>query len=295
MIPARGNIHSSRLAKRRRRFFFLKIFLTMLLFGGFVSGVAYVLRDERVNIARVYVEGNSAVPTEEILSLVRQKIEGSYFYLFPKRNILLYPRRGIEASVASAYPRLNAVKVSLRDLSSIVLKVEEKLPFALWCGAEYVLEDRGLCYFTDERGFIFAKAPDFSGSSFKRYFTPLSGSEPIGQNLLPVEVFQTLQSFLATLDGEELAVSGVSLHSAGSAQAHLQGGGRILFNLNQDLPLALENLKLLFRSNSFAGQSKQVLASLDYIDLESPNKIFYKPKGSISVKPTNNGTSTLSQ
>src|SRR5258708_6574456 len=122
MIP-RGNVHSSKLAQRRRRIFFIKLGFFAFLFILSICTLAFLLRNERITIARVYAEGNSAITTEDLQSIVRDKISGSYFFLIPKNNILFYPRQSIEGAIAAAFPRLNFVSVSGRDLTSLTVKV----------------------------------------------------------------------------------------------------------------------------------------------------------------------------
>ena len=294
MIPQRGNVHSSRLAERRRKIFFVKLWFFAILIALFLAGAAYLLRHEKVTVARVYAEGNSAIATEDLRRIVREKIAGSYFYLIPKDNILFYPRKEIQAAIAEAFPRIETVEVGKRDLTAITVSVAEKRPFALWCGEAYAPKDSGNCYFLDKSGGVFAKAPDFSGTVFMRYYGGSFSAEPIGKNVLPAEEFKTFQFFLETLKREGFAVSAVAFKEDGLTEGYFDNGGKILFNRSQDLARVIENLKLLISSSNFAGKDASGKFLVDYIDLQSPNKIFYKPrsKAKPAVAPVATSTAT---
>ena len=292
MIPQRGNVHSSRLAQRRRKIFFIKLGFFAFLLIAAVGGVAFALRSDRITIARTYVEGNSAISTEELQAIVRDKIRGSYFFVIPKNNILFYPRNDIQAAIAAAYPRLERVEVAKRDLTGVTVSVAEKHPFALWCGESYSSEDAGRCYFLDKSGFVFAKAPDFSGMVFMRYYGGGLGAEPVGKVLLADGGFPSFQFFLETLKREGLTVAAVFFKEGGLTEGYFENGGKIIFNRSQDLTRVIENLKLLLESSSFAGKDSSGKFYVDYIDLQSPNKIFYKPRGKREVKPASTTSSS---
>jgi len=293
MIPSRGNVQSSRLAQRRRKVFFVKLWFFTILFALFLAGAAYLLRDERITVARVYAEGNSTISTEELQKIVREKIAGSYFYLVPKNNILFYPSAEVEAAIAAAFPRVEKVEVGKRDLTAITVSVAEKRPFALWCGEGYSSADSGRCFFLDKNGQVFAKAPDFSGVVFMRYYGGGLGGDPIGKGVLPTEDFKTFQFFLETLKREGFAVSSVAFLAGGLTEGYFDNGGKIIFNRSQDLAQAIQNLKLLIESSNFAGKDASGKFLVDYIDLQSPNKIFYKPRSKAKpVVTTTTSTST---
>ncbi|MCE9644067.1 hypothetical protein K8Q93_02420 [Candidatus Parcubacteria bacterium] len=293
MIPSRGNVQSSRLAQRRRKVFFVKIGFFGILSLLVLLGAFFLLRNERITIVRAYTEGNSAISTEDLQRVVREKISGSYFYLIPKSNILFYPRAEVEAAIAAAFPRVEKVEVGKRDLTAITVSVAEKRPYALWCGEAYSSADGGRCFFLDKNGQVFAKAPDFSGVVFMRYYGGGLGGDPVGKGVLPTEEFKTFQFFLETLKREGFAVSSVAFLGGGVTEGYFDNGGKILFNRSQDLAQVIQNLKLLIESSNFAGKDSSGKFLVDYIDLQSPNKIFYKPRSKAKpVVTTTTSTST---
>lgn len=290
MIPSRGNVHSSKLAQRRRKVFMVKLGFFGILFASFLVGAYFLLRNDRITIVRAYTEGNSAISTEDLQKIVRQEISGSYFYFVPRNNILFYPRKELTAAIAEAFPRIDSVEVSKHDLTGIMVTVAEKRPFALWCGDVYVAGDNGRCYFIDKNGLVFAKAPDFSGYVFLRYYGGGLGAEPIGKFVLPTDSFKTFQFFLETLKREGLAVSSVAFKDGDLTEGYFDNGGKIIFNRSQDLARVIENLKLLLSSSNFAGKDSSGKFLVDYIDLQSPKKIFYKPRS--KTKPVTVTAST---
>ncbi|MFQ5661686.1 MAG: cell division protein FtsQ/DivIB [Candidatus Paceibacteria bacterium] len=272
MMIRRKHHRPSKLAQRRRKIFLFKIGGAAVGVIALFVGLVYVAGLEEFNISEITVEGNSAIAERSIKEIIEDKISGKLLFLFPKSNILLYPREDTEAAVLEAYKGIKEIKISVEDLQSISVTVDERKPFALWCDKEATEEES--CYFLDEDGYIFTKAPSFSGSVYFRYFSVLS-EEPVGQQFMESPEFQNMTFFLSSLS--DIGLTPILLNEVDDAdyEMHLEEGGKILFGQDQSLSFVFDNIQSVFDSEEF---EKSDLSELDYADFRFGNKVYFKFK-----------------
>ena len=283
MIGQRGRrFQTSRVAKRRRKRLLLKFGAVVLVVVFLIGFFSWLSHRTEVSIANIFIEGSSVVSEEEILALVNEKLAGDYLKLFSKSNILLYPRRDIQATALNSFKRLESVELSFEDFRSISVTVQERKPHALWCehvrGEDFedeTQDEQGRCYFLDERGLIFSKAPDFTGNVFFEYYGPIDEGEVIGQQFLTENEFRTISFFINSSRDSGLEPISLALSGSTDVELRLSDGSRIIFGREQDFDEVIENLQSVFESETFT--EKEPL-ELDYIDLRFGNRVFYKFK-----------------
>ena len=105
-----------------------------------VTGIVFGLRSERINIADINIKGNSALATKVLTGFTEDIISGNFAFVFPKSSIFLYPREDLQASLLNSFKEIKEVDVSFDSLQSISVNIEERKPYALYCG-EYFAHD----------------------------------------------------------------------------------------------------------------------------------------------------------
>lgn len=275
MPRRRKRFTSSKYAQRRRKAAYAKtIFITFALVL-FIGAVAWLSRLEDIRIAAVEVEGNSIITNEELVSIVDERLQGTYFFLIPRSNTLLYPRRDITAAVLSSFPRLVTAEVSFIDFQSIILSVEERVPYARWCGDDLTLlevEDNR-CYFLDADGFIFAKSPGFTGNVFMNFYGSIDSNNPVGAQFLSRQEFRNIVFFLNSLKRLSIDPAMLIISNDIDLELFLDSGTRIILRRNNDFADILTNLKSIFASEVFRDIN---MLTVDYIDLRFGRKVYYK-------------------
>ena len=88
-------LRSSRLAKRRRQALYFKAAAIVFVIFSFTGTAAYLLRQPEVTIRGISVEGNEVVSAEELGMLARGELQGNYFFLFPRSNVFIFPKRRV--------------------------------------------------------------------------------------------------------------------------------------------------------------------------------------------------------
>ncbi|PIT96656.1 hypothetical protein COT82_01970 [Candidatus Campbellbacteria bacterium CG10_big_fil_rev_8_21_14_0_10_35_52] len=294
---------SSKLAKRKRKLFLLKISGIVLAIIAIIAGAVFILRIENIKIANILIDGNFAVSDKSIRMFAQERISGNYLFFFPKSSILLYPRRNMEAAIFDAFKSIKDINIEAENLQTISIKIKERKPSALWCGVEIhgiiaeelnkeqteeqierqqteekdeekKLADK--CYFLDEGGFIFSEAPEFSGNAYFRYYGPLLGEEneaPIGRQFMTEEDFDKIIFFLSSL--KEIGLKSVYFGSINEDDFEIkfESGGRIFFGKKQNLSYIFDNIKSVFESKEF---NEKDMSELDYADFRFGNRVYFK-------------------
>jgi hypothetical protein len=275
-----GSSRTKRLKKVVRALLFHALF-TLILFSLFLGLLALLSRLPAFSIRTVTVRGTVLLSSDEIKAATSDVLAGSYYHLFAKRNSFIYPRKSIERHLLDAFKNAKTVTVERRGWTTVNVSVKEREPAGVWCGKtprpsgleeELVSEP---CYYLDSNGYVYAKAPTFTGSVFFTYYSDLS-SEPIGQYVLPPGSFAKLAGYLAALK-----IAGVTPRSIGLMDGHdiavgLPDNSQVLFTDSTDPEKLGNDLKTVLDSSEFKTELAAAPLGLDYIDFRFGGKIFYK-------------------
>ena len=249
--------------KRRKR---IQLVLLSIGFLAILFSLVYLSRQERFLIIEVVILGENVIDKEEITQTARRLLAGYYLWIIPRANTLIYPRHTIRQGLIEEFPRLKSVNLNLGERQKLLITVEERAPFALYCISD--------CFFLDEEGLIFAPAPSFSSGVYFIYTTQDPIENSVGQRFLAVEEFKLLSKFLETLAALNIEPS--TLEVGGSEyRLSLSNDGQIIWRRDSDLVLVRSNLEAFLSDNSIQAQ-KNFLDRIFYLDLRTANKVFYK-------------------
>ncbi len=274
-LSSKPQFRSSALLKRKRRRLVISSVLVSLAAAVFLGGGTYLSHLPKISIERAYVEGNAAVSSEEILTSLREEIQGRYLGLFSKKNIFLYPKKEISLRLLRDFPRLSAASVGFRDFESVTVEIEERGASGIWCGES--LDKNGDCYFLDGDGFLFAKAPKFSSQVFVEYYGPISSSTPLRASLLTPEELHRTWYLLHELGRLGLIPQSFYADLTIRREIVFGSGGRLIFESTRDYGGLLRDLEALLQSEPFKGFNRETF-DLDYIDMRLGSKVFYKKR-----------------
>ena len=268
-----------------------------VLFIALLWGLSYFSRHPKVIIQNILVEGNRVIPAEEIKDTVLEKISGNYFFLFSKKNFLIYPKRSLEKDLLDKFHRIEYLSIKRLDRNTLAVSLKE------WQG-KYLLCEMNSdddCYFMNSSGFVFDKAPNFSGSVYFRIYSSNLFKETddlIGQTFMPMEEFAELldfkekigkffqikaleigengdYKFLLEIDGNNLnpyiAFKKPARNAPATTSQMLAGAGG-----ESDFDKIFDNLALAIGAEPLSLELKDKIDSLEYLDLRYDNKVLYK-------------------
>ncbi len=266
-------LRSSKLTRRKRQSFALKILFLVVAILLLIAGISYLLKRPEVSIQEVVLNGNETVLLEDIKSLVNKEISGDYFFIFPRSDIFIYPRNFIEKSILLKFKRVEEVKVSSVGFNSILVEIKERKPKALWCGENRLEDAIPECFFLDENGLLYASSPVFTGDIYFRFYGPLGDGSSVGQYFLPKKRFQEILFFLQSLRKSDIQATELAVGDVNSYELYLGSSTRVLFAQDAKLSSVLDNLKSTLLSDDLKNNGT---VGIDYIDLRFGNKVYYK-------------------
>lgn len=226
------------------------------------------------------MEGNDVVPDKEIKSLVDEQINGKYFYIIPKNNIFFYPKNNIKNKILKTFKRVYYVKINIADLTSIVVTVKERKPYALWCGESIPndnITSKGKCYFIDDKGFLFAKSPTFSDNVYFTVYGDVTGAKSgdlLGGVFLNEERLKKFIRLKDLLEKEGIKTSKLVQKENNDFEFYISPSGVLIFNESQDMKKLLRNLVSAIDVKKSEG--KDINKNLEYIDARFNNKVIFK-------------------
>jgi hypothetical protein len=285
------SLKSPRLVQKKRRKFAWIFSLSALAAVAFLYALSQLASLNVLTIQGVAVTGAASVEQEGVSAYVQDAIAGKYLWLLPKANIMLYPKDALTAGLLGTFPGLESAELGLGDGRILTVTVVERKPTALWCAGDYSRpvfseSDEGIpadCYFMDDAGLIYSKAPIYSGSAFMRYYGLVDdGTDPLKHQYMDADAFATLGLFVRGTRDYGLPVAGLSASTTGAYELYLDGPAfadgeaRILFDAKQPLDDTFGNLTAFFDKQDFKRKGETVARQLDYLDLSFGSKIYYK-------------------
>jgi len=276
------------LKKKRRKIFLNKVLIFTLVFLVIFIGLAYLSRVSALNISSVGIINNKVIDTENIKNSVNTELSGFYLWFFPKKNILLYSKNSIKDELMNKFPRIKDVNVSLQENRVLEVSITERTALYTWCGETLpsieVNSTTSECYFLDDSGYIFDKAPYFSGEVYFKFFGKIDFKDgtPLGSSFSP-EIFQQFLSFKKILEDTKLEPVTLLLEGDGNIKIFLSGqaskmGPEILLRTDLDFKQIAENLETALTTEPLQTEFKDKYSSLEYIDLRFGNRVYYKFK-----------------
>ena len=289
-MKKRSVLNSPRLLefkKKKNKILKRKIIVSFLGFLFFFIIITFLSKLERFNLNTINIVGNEVIETEKIEEIVKAKIKGNYYYLFPKTNFILYPKKNIEEDLKNKFKRIKEISVNDLNINTLEIKIEERVASHIYCGESFKhfesLEEEK-CYFMDEDGFIFDDAPYFSGNVYLKFYgkTVTNEGDPMGYYFYQ-PIFKGLLSFKDNL--EKIGIKPVIFYvqDDGDIKAYLPlstsaVGPEIRLKSDSDFEKIVENLQSVLTTEPLKTEFKEKYSSLLYIDLRFGNKVFYKFK-----------------
>lgn len=264
------------LAKKRKRVLFLCIIIFLL------SSSIVVTHLNMFKIKTVLTEGFKIENEKDAHERVIELLNGSYFFLYPKNNIFIYPKDTIISQVQKVYPRLEDITIHRNSFSKITLSVKERVPVYLWCGNDYTISiDQTNCYFTDATGYVFSQAPKFSAPVYFTFYTPINFDIPITHYVANKDLITKIISIKNKLTVLGIKVYTVSVKEDNELvftlnKAGYTGGQELRFDTKDDLDLAMVNLQTALDAEPLLSGKTNNFESFLYIDTRYDNKVFYK-------------------
>lgn len=273
--------------KRQRRVYYLRLFiLTFVFFTLVIWALSFFSNYRRLTINEIKIEGTNIIDNALVKESINKTLSGKYLFLFAKKNGFIYPKQKIYNNLITEFPRIEELELGQIGLNTLSVKIKERSGSYLYCGAvvpEIETDIGENCYFVNNDGFIFDKAPYFSGNVYFKYylFINTTALSPLGLQMIPQERIHEIIRFIDGVkklgfDPAYLVIENDGSHSLYLNHKSKDSNPRIMFKADNNLETIKDNLSLSMQKNEFANEIKSKYDKLLYIDLRFNNKVLYK-------------------
>lgn len=253
----------------------LRVSLPSVIAVGIIIATAFFLRADFWTVHTISIEGTKAVLAAEVRETADSLVNGSYLFIFPKRNSIIFPREQVREAILYSYPRIAEVILNPIGLKEFHILVSERVPHALWCTGVGQSKDDP-CFVIDKTGFAFDHAPFFSDAVYVKYF---DGSSPetnlLGRKFSP-DLFITASNFSQWIqDHTALKPIRFTAETFNDITLTVEGGGKIIFNGKQDASVLGSTLDSVLKSSAFKVATGNNQSNFKTIDLRFGNKVYF--------------------
>jgi cell division septal protein FtsQ len=274
-VPLKSQEFLDRENKRRSSLFLQVLYYFLLV--AFVGVSAYALFfSQFLQITNVNVQGANELSSGDITQLVRDQLLGKYLKAIPKNNFILFSDRKAENVIKDQFKKVASVSIAKKFPDTLNVSIMERQSLLVWCSNE-------ACFLIDESGIAYATAdfnsPEVTENHLVKITDTGGKAVAIGDNVLGGDFLKYVSQVSSALKNEtqiditdEYSTPAAVSQEVGVATP---GGMRLMFSMSYPLEEAVKNLKLFLTKQNFPQPLED---QLEYIDLRSENKIFYKLK-----------------
>lgn len=247
-------------------------FIYWLVFLFFLSGVVYLLFfSGLLSVTKINLSGLEELDQNQILREVQSRLNGQYWRVIPKNNLILIRTGIIKRDLINRFPKIEEVVVKRNFPSQINVFIKERKSVLVLCSGEN-------CYTVDEKGKTFMPFNREEASELIVLSDRSNKSLELNESVLSGDYLNYVLGTKDRLEREmDIQVKReYETPSLASADIRLttEEGWRIYFSKEITLDKELEMLQSVLSDK--IGQDKK--ADLEYVDLRSDNKVYYKFK-----------------
>ncbi len=283
------------LKKEKNQIMLKKAYIFLFLFILLVPALSLLSRWEKLNIINVEINGNKVIDKSILENLIKEKISGNYLFVFPKRNFIFYPKQDIQDELRAKFKRLSHIELDLKDFQTLSVNVTERTALYTWCGDtpfttqiteenqdETIEKTASPCYFMDDTGYIFDKAPYFSGEVYLKFYGVVEKEDDtsIGFSFKEKD-FNNLIFYKKEFEKMGLKLASFFVDENADIRSYLSStsssiGPELIFKSSDTPSQIVANLDATLSTEPLLSNFKSKYNSLLYIDMRFGNKVYYK-------------------
>jgi cell division septal protein FtsQ len=226
-------------------------------------------------VNNIYINGTQNISQQDITNEVRADLDGKYAKIINKNNLFLVRPNKIQSQLTSDFKKIEEVSVTRKFPSTLVVNITERKPTLIFSSDNHY-------YIVDDSGQAFEEINQDS-SDFQNDAWPIFQDDSNAKiNLNDTAIDQDLLNFFMSarsklndeLDIDLDRTSETPNRMSYDIRIKTTDGWMIYFDGNLNLDKQIETLKTVLATKI----GKDDRPNLEYIDLRSDNKVFYKFK-----------------
>jgi hypothetical protein len=280
-IQGRRRLHSSRSRSRRVDRAFLRVMQALLVVFFLFTLTSMLSKHEPVQIRNIHISGAEATSVAQAKSTVEALLGNPFMGRIMRNNIIFYPKNDIIRALYEIDAHIEYVSVEVGPHTELNIAIKEFTPELLWCARndDALATSSESCFLADKNGYIYSRAPLYSGYPFFIFRTDIAGADeegsPVGLRILPEEEFSSIAEFRRVLQREKIFAQEVSHSVEQDYNFVTDDGWHILWSTKRDAKESTGNLSAALLE--MHGREKAKGSSTPkIIDLRFEDKIFYQ-------------------
>ncbi len=267
--------------RKRKRNILRSIFLGILFFL-----FIWMMHLEKFKFSQIEIKGNQMVSSIAIEKLIREYTSKNFLWVFPRENIFFLNTHKIQQDIENSFPIIYHVEVKIKKGTLLEVVIEERKPHSLWCKMQDLkAKFNEECYFADQRGYLYTKAPYFSSGIFEKIYTTENFLK-IGSQLMDKKDFSTFFRFIHSLTKNfKLEVNKIFIGEFHEVRIYMDSlfmetfylhKPYFIFKNDMSYEVIGRNFQLLSENLLFQREFKKHPERLKFIDLRIPDQIRFK-------------------
>ncbi len=283
-----GRKFRTKKAKKREQIrVVIKVLLFLISFMVLIGAVSYAVHLKQLRIKKINIQAPTTSVEDAVAMLAKTELDKSYLGFFPKNSIFLTTYKKLEEKILDSFPKILNIKIQRSGLYTINAEIKEREPKALWCGdvvppvtqkqkteSKKIKNEWGTCYFVDENGYIYAKAPFFTGNVFPHYYGSLEHGEPVAQQYMPKDEFKKWQDFYTSFSYNDIKLQAILFLDERDVELYLTNGVAIYIPRNIDINIIKNRILAIVDAGKMDNPK-----DIEYVDLRFGKKAFIKHSG----------------
>lgn len=262
----------------RASFYFLSfIFACLVVYMLFFS--------VEMQITKIEVTGTKELDNSELMRMINEDLQSATLGFLPKNNYILVSNGRIEKLLSDKYKKIRSVKVEKKFPDTIVANVDERDSLLVWCQQE----DK--CFLLDEDSIAYSVAdfnsPELTQNKLLRINDRSNSDVFLGSSVIK----KSYEEYVLSAK-DEFGKLGINIENnfyvpsrmAEEMEIRSVDGFSILLSSQFTLNSAIKTLDMVLKKEI----TKEKITQLEYIDLRSEYKAFYKYKNSGNAEQQNN-------
>ncbi|MCD6402587.1 FtsQ-type POTRA domain-containing protein, partial [bacterium] len=251
--------------KRKKPLFKNRFFLSLILAFFLILALSYFLFfSQAFQVKEIKINGIEKLSEKEILALIQKTLKRKILF-FTTKNIFLAPLSEIKKEIFQNFPIVNSVEINKKLPQTLVFKISERKPIAIFCQAEK-------CFSIDKEGVVFEEnfSKDFVEIENKKDISPVK----IGEKVIAEEELSKILEIQENLEKDlEISVQKFII-LPDRLTVEFKEGWRIFLDLKANINWQLLKLKVVLEEKIPPEKREK----LDYIELRFENLAPYKYK-----------------
>lgn len=210
----------------------------------------------------------------DIRNALDTMLSGNYALVIPRRFVFAMSGSAMEDRLLAGFPRFEKIVVAKKIPHGLSVSYAKRIFFALLCN-EASRTDVSYCGYIDRTGFVYADAPEASGSLIVKIKSDLADIK-VGTRAIEEQTVKQMALFgdgMQSIAGLRLTSYELSTQAPDELRIRTADGFTLIVKKDGNPESILRILRTVLDQEIKDNKSK-----LDYIDLRLGNKVFYKYK-----------------